>query len=449
VYNNYWKLIEDGKLRPGGAESDVLLTSVRISLSPYRADLHDFDYVAEKMIDKENTADDVVAASGGVMAESTTGDSSGCIGELVASTRFNIAIAIAILANSIVVCIEELGRTEANKDHMGWIVADAVFTSIFIVEWFLKNISLKCAYYKDNWNRFDFLLVVIGIVGFVFNLTTMGAEESEDSSGSQTSRLVKLARVLRTLRFLRIFRLFNARLGRDKFVSLDLAKHMTKITTMNCFIWAHLTAQNQLLTYFGGNGKLDEVDESEIARCILQSQVSTYRAMIAAAENQQLIGIDILLELSSVRQRKEITEGLRAFVDKAHADGAISATEAHAILHPLHHEIGSCMKAINDTAEGMVSKESLAKMEGTVLLEDRMAALAEATRPEASPAKEPEEAASASAIAKSPEDAPAPPVVESQESPKASPAQPEVEAPEQPASEAVVVQAPTGATQES
>merc|ERR1719247_1193121 len=136
------------------------------------------------MIDKENSSDEFVSAEGGLMAEATTGDASGCIGELVASTRFNIAIALAILANSIVVCIEELGRTEANKDHMGWIVADAIFTAIFIVEWFLKNISLKLAYYKDNWNRFDFLLVIIGIIGFIFNIATSDA--SEDDSGSQT-----------------------------------------------------------------------------------------------------------------------------------------------------------------------------------------------------------------------------------------------------------------------
>merc|ERR1719472_489641 len=74
VYNNYWKLIEDGKLRPGGTESDVLLTSIRVSLSPYRSDLTDFDYVASKCINKENSSDEFVSAEGGLMAEATTGD---------------------------------------------------------------------------------------------------------------------------------------------------------------------------------------------------------------------------------------------------------------------------------------------------------------------------------------------------------------------------------------
>merc|ERR1719487_2519400 len=151
---------------------------------------------------------------------------------------------------------------------------------------------------------------------------------------------------------------------------------MTKITTMNCFILAHIMAQNQLLQYFGGNGKLDEVDECEIARCILQSQISTYKALIAAADNQVKIGVDILFELTTLYTRKNITESLHHFVEKAHHDGAISATEAHAILHPLNHQISHCMKELAETTDGVVRKTASAA--GTGNLEDRLAALSAA-----------------------------------------------------------------------
>jgi len=346
VYNNYWKLIEEGKLRPGSPESDVLLTSVRISLSPYRADLTDFNYVHEKMIGKEEEE-----AEDGAMAENVPKgvSTTGCLPEFVNSGRFNIFIAVTILLNSICVCVEELARNDSNDDNLFWIISDGIFTIIFVVEFVLKFAWLKCHYFKDNWNRFDFFLVVVGVLGLVMSVMNSGG--GGELAGQ--TRLMRLARVLRTMRFLRIFRLFNAKLSSDKFVSLELAKHMKKITTMTCFITAHIMAQNDLVKYFGGNGKLDEADESEIARTILQSQVAVYNALIAAARTQALIDNTILEELATLYQRKTITEGLSAFVEKAHSDGAISATEAHAILHPLNHQISSCMKDLNDRAEGV------------------------------------------------------------------------------------------------
>jgi hypothetical protein len=51
VYCNYWKLIEHGMLRPGSPESEVLLTSVRVSQSPYRADLVDYKYLLNEVVE--------------------------------------------------------------------------------------------------------------------------------------------------------------------------------------------------------------------------------------------------------------------------------------------------------------------------------------------------------------------------------------------------------------
>jgi len=358
VYNNYWKLIEQGKLRPGSPECNLLLTSVRVSLSPYRADLTDFKYMIDKMPEgEEEEAENagpetknprVSTASHGNVSEPIPG----CVAKIVTSSKFMATIAIAILLNSIVVCVEELGRTAENDDHKAWLILDGIFTSVFVVEFVLKFSLLKLRYFKDAWNKFDFFLVVVGVLGFVLSVVTQGG--SAQLAGQ--TRVMRLARVLRTMRFLRLFRLFHARMSADKFVSLELAVHMKKITSMSCFINAHLMAQNDLVKYFGGNGKLDESDEAEIARCILQSQVSTYRALVAAAGAQRQISPDILKELQTLYQRKTITEGLGLFVVEAHQDGAISAIEAHAILHPLNHQVSACMKSLNDRAEGVVKK---------------------------------------------------------------------------------------------
>lgn len=365
LYNNYLQLVEEGEVRPGSPESDTLLSSVRLSLSPYRADLIDYSFIYASVVKGKTIVEDELEdsvflgktnkTSNATLATSRSrhglGDI-GCLGRFVTSARFNIGVATAILLNSMQVVAEEIWRDEDNDDSDVWLALDAIFTSIFMAEFACKFVFRKCKYFQDGWNRFDFILVVLGIFGLVTSLVTRGG--SSDSIAGQ-SRIIRVARVLRTLRFLRIFRLFHARLSQDKFVSEELAEIMKKVITLNAFIRGHLTAQCDLMKYFGGNGQMDPV-ETEIARCVLQSQVNTYKALMEAARTQKEMGVAIMDELRNLHKRKNITTGLSNFVLSAHSSGAINASEATAILHPLNHQIAVCMKTIADRAEGVIDK---------------------------------------------------------------------------------------------
>merc|ERR1719331_1954019 len=223
---------------------------------------------------------------------------------------------------------------------------------------------LKLAYFKSTWNRFDFFLVWVGVFGLVMSIATFG--KGAEMAGK--TRILRIARVLRTLRFLRIFRLFHAKMNGDKYVSLELAREFKKVTVLTCFVRAHVMAQLDLVKYFGGNGKLDEANESEIARCIIQSQVVTYKALCLIAATQEHMGGTIYTELENLYSRKHITEGLSKWVLQAHKDGALSATEAHAILHPLNHMVAECLALLSERAEGMMESEESQKHRKTLEL---------------------------------------------------------------------------------
>jgi hypothetical protein len=289
------------------------------------------------------------------------------LAKIVASQQFNLSVAVVIMLNSLQVMCEEIWRDSCTQlcpsdpvcvkkdidDHAIWLVLDILFTLFFVVEAAMKLALLKKQYFMDNWNRFDFFLVIVGVFGLCFSLASTG----EDNVASQT-RIIRVARVLRTLRFLRIFRLFHAKMSADRYVSLELARHMKKIVTLSCFIKGQEMAQTQLVRYFGGNGKLDEKNETEIARCILQSQVNIYKALWEAGETKRKLGDKVSKELEVLRKRKRITEGFSRFVSDAHEAGALSATETHAILHPLNHQIAECMKTLNDRAEGVLDRSN-------------------------------------------------------------------------------------------
>merc|ERR1719313_664958 len=240
---------------------------------------------------------------------------------------------------------------QSGADSAVWLVLDLIFTLFFSFECLLKMGAMLCAYFGDWWNRFDFFLVVVGIFGCVASVLTHG---SEAGLAGQT-RIIRVARVLRTLRFLRIFRIFHAKLSSDKFISDDLARHLKKIVLLDCFIRAHLRAEKDLIKFFGGNGDIDTIEEAELGRCVLQSQVATLRALQLAKLTENELEEDILNELHELHFRKTITEQLSEFVLGAHKDGALSATETHAILHPLYHQISLCMKELNDRTEGLRS----------------------------------------------------------------------------------------------
>merc|ERR1719329_1330526 len=259
---------------------------------------------------------------------------------------------VAIVLNCLYVIVDENARNDENNNHAGWLCTEAVFCVIFLVEFLIKFGALKVKYFKDASNVFDFVLVVLGVVGVIISSSAQG---QNTGMGSSEARIIRVARVFRILRFLRIF---HAKLSTDAEISMNVASHIQRMTTMRTFVTAHLLSQMQLVKYFGGNGKIDTLDESEMARCILQSQISCFKAIALGVGETKTMDKDLVTELDWVYQRKTITEGLEHFVMQAHHDGALSAREAEAIIHPLHGLIRDSMQEIQHLSEGIIKKES-------------------------------------------------------------------------------------------
>jgi hypothetical protein len=129
------------------------------------------------------------------------------------------------------------------------------------------------------------------------------------------------------------------------------------MNAMECFIHAHLDAQQQLLKYFAGD--VDENDEVELARCVFQSQVSVHKAVLATVDIHKELQSDpgLVDELHNTVKRKHIVEELEKFVEKAQKLGAISEKSAGSLLHPLHHEIHACIVFLEKKRDGYIHAE--------------------------------------------------------------------------------------------
>jgi len=266
---------------------------------------------------------------------------------------------LCIVVNSIFVLVEADYRArETFHDDPMWFLVDTVFAIIFTIEAIIKIFVLKVAYFKKSWNQFDFALVIVGIFGVVFNIIAGAESQAEGANVASESRLMKFARVFRALRLMRLVRLIRVFQHLSaKFQSMDyspeVAEHMQKIAVLKCFVKAHISSQWEMIRFFGYE---DQVDQAELARCLLQSQVSVFRAVCMAVDQENDLDRRLLRGLENFRDTNSVAEELTQFVMDAHRGGIITQREAQSILHPLKDLIRICTSRIHQTHLGYTDK---------------------------------------------------------------------------------------------
>ncbi|KAK2509921.1 hypothetical protein MC885_009977 [Smutsia gigantea] len=120
----------------------------------------------------------------------------GCIFDLVTNQAFDITIMVLICLNMVTMMVEKEGQSKYMTNVLYWI--NLVFIILFTGECVLKLISLRHYYFTVGWNIFDFVVVILSIVGMFL------AELIEKYFVSPTLfRVIRLARIGRILRLIK------------------------------------------------------------------------------------------------------------------------------------------------------------------------------------------------------------------------------------------------------
>ncbi|XP_055017038.1 sodium channel protein type 5 subunit alpha-like, partial [Boleophthalmus pectinirostris] len=121
---------------------------------------------------------------------------SGLCFDLVGKQAFDIVIMVLILLNMITMMVETDEQPQQMERILYYI--NLGFILIFTVECSLKILALRCYYFTVGWNIFDFVVVILSIVGIVL------ADIIEKYFVSPTLfRVIRLARIGRILRLIR------------------------------------------------------------------------------------------------------------------------------------------------------------------------------------------------------------------------------------------------------
>ncbi|XP_049334791.1 sodium channel, voltage gated, type XII, alpha a isoform X2 [Astyanax mexicanus] len=116
--------------------------------------------------------------------------------DLVSKQAFDISIMMLIILNMITMMIE----TDEQSDRMESILnkVNLAFIIIFTTECLVKIFALRCYFFTISWNVFDFVVVILSIIGIVL------ADIIEKYFVSPTLfRVIRLARIGRVLRLIR------------------------------------------------------------------------------------------------------------------------------------------------------------------------------------------------------------------------------------------------------
>ena len=104
--------------------------------------------------------------------------------KFVTNQKFEIAIMCIIGVNMVGMAAEYHGQPDAVTSTLAYV--NLVFVSIFILECVVKLLALRWYYFKEPWNIFDFVVVLISIAGQ--SIDRLSAAATLHAQGTLNSR---------------------------------------------------------------------------------------------------------------------------------------------------------------------------------------------------------------------------------------------------------------------
>jgi len=232
--------------------------------------------------------------------------------------------------------------------------------AVFTIEFFLRLLDMRCGYFKDSWNIFDLVVLLLGLGILVANSISVATSKTIAGSNlSQTARVLRIIRAVRLVRLVKSWEVVRAVIAGDM-ASVHTTERIHRLCILLAFIRAHTVAQQQLVRFLGRHGKLDN---AMLARCIIQSQTDVYQAMLVFIYQEVHVDEWLLDEKEACENNIEALSKMEAFVNDARDGGVVSISEAECLKHTVHHYIRMLMDRIEDVCEGRAQEPLYAQID--------------------------------------------------------------------------------------
>ncbi|XP_025077550.1 sodium channel protein 1 brain-like isoform X2 [Pomacea canaliculata] len=116
--------------------------------------------------------------------------------DISVNTKFELGIVILIFLNMIVMAVEHYHQTDAVRESLD--MMNIIFTTVFTLEAILKLVGLRWHYFRVAWNVFDFIIVILSILGIV--LADILSKIYVTPTLLRVVRVFRIGRVLRLIK---------------------------------------------------------------------------------------------------------------------------------------------------------------------------------------------------------------------------------------------------------
>lgn len=121
--------------------------------------------------------------------------------QLVSAPRFDKVVLVLILLNSVMLAAQDPQAEESLLTHS----SELFFNLAFTIEMFIKMIALgvyssQASYFRDSWNRFDFVTVLCGWLPFIICMSLGKDCFTPHTSGTINITFLRVVRVIKVLK---------------------------------------------------------------------------------------------------------------------------------------------------------------------------------------------------------------------------------------------------------
>ncbi|XP_052827734.1 sodium channel protein type 4 subunit alpha B isoform X3 [Octopus bimaculoides] len=197
---------------------------------------------------------------------------------LTTSQKFDIAIMMIILLNMITMAMEHYDMSQTFQDFLKYI--NIVFIGIFTGECVMKLMGLRFYYFKEPWNIFDFVVVVLSILGIA--LSDIIKQYFVSPTLLRVVRVFRVGRVLRLVKSAKGIRTLLFSLA----VSLPALFNIGLLLFLVMFIYSMFG-----MSFFMDVGAFNGIDDVFNFQTLIQSMILLFQMSTSAGWDGVLAAI--------------------------------------------------------------------------------------------------------------------------------------------------------------
>jgi len=230
-------------------------------------------------------------------------------------------------------------------------------------QFFLKYLVLRSHYWSNVGRLFDFFMFLLLLSDWLveaYAYCVGGRSFPGDRQGlDKLTRILSVCRLFRVIRINRIVRFAASVRKRSRAPvksSRLVEKRMHNISVLRAFVKAHCHSQKDLLNLLGCGSRPHTAED---AKCILESRTLVYRAMCILQQEMEMVDLQVLKDLDSLRRSDEVTQELRQFVNEAQDRGALDPKQFKMLAEPLDAVQAKVQQAIRNECFGVARQHRL------------------------------------------------------------------------------------------